>query len=76
MLMLKIGIISIIRAIFTCANRGNECVLDVYERFWKFLEVSQSCNMLQLGVERCSVVSPVCRYALTIISAEDFTQMY
>ena len=27
-----------------------------------------SCNMIQLGVERCGSVSSVCRYVLTIIS--------
>ena len=41
--------------------------LDVYGRFWKFQEVSQSCNMLQLSVEQ---FSSVCRYVLTIISAK------
>ena len=44
--------------------------LDVYGRFWTFQEVSQSCDMLQLGVERCSGVSSVCKYALTIISVK------
>ena len=48
----------------------NECILDVYGRFWKFQEVSQSCNMLQLGIERCSSVSPVCRYVLIIIGVK------
>ena len=43
-------------------------LLDVYVRFWKFQEVSQSCDMLQLGVDPCGRVSPVCRYVLTIIS--------
>ena len=41
--------------------------LDVYVRFWKFQEVSQSCNMLQLYVQRSGSVSPVYRYVLTII---------
>ena len=44
--------------------------LDVYGLFWKFQEGPQSCNMLQLGVERCGGVSPVCRYVLTIISVK------
>ena len=44
--------------------------LDVSERFWKFQEVSQSCNMLRLGVERCGRVSPVSRCVLTIISVK------
>ena len=35
---------------------------------WKLQEVSQSCNMLQLGVEQCGSVSAVCRHALTVIS--------
>ena len=36
-----------------CVVRKTNAFLDVYEHFWKFQEVSQSCNMLQLGVERC-----------------------
>ena len=44
--------------------------LDVYGRFWKFQEVSQSHNMLQLSVDGCGSLSPVCRYVLTIISAK------
>ena len=44
--------------------------LDVYGRFWKFQEVLQSCNMLQLGVERCGSVSPVYRNVLTIINVK------
>ena len=31
--------------------------LDVYGGIWNFMEVSQSCNMLQLDVERCGGVS-------------------
>ena len=30
---------------------------DGYGRIWKFQEVSQSCNMLQLGVKGCGSVS-------------------
>ena len=45
-------------------------VLDVYVRFWKFQEVSQSCNMFQLCVERYGSVFPVCRCVLTIISVK------
>ena len=30
----------------------NDAFLDVYIRFWKFQEASQSCKMLQLCVER------------------------
>ena len=37
-------------------RKTNACS-DVYGRFWKFQEVLQSCNMLQLGVERCGSVS-------------------
>ena len=49
----------------------NECIfLDIYVRFWKSQEVSQSFNMLQLSVERWGRVSPVCRYVLTIISVK------
>ena len=44
--------------------------LDVYGRYWKVQEVSQSCNMVQLGVERCGSVPPVCRYILSIISVK------
>ena len=69
--MLKIDIISIIKAVSTCASSGKRmCLLDVYVCFWKFQEVSQSCNMLQLGVEQCGRVSPrpVCRYVLTIFN--------
>ena len=31
--------------------------VDAYGSFWEFQEVSQSCNMLQLGVERCGSIS-------------------
>ena len=44
--------------------------LDVYVRFWKFQEVSQSCNMLQLCVERFGSVSSVCWYVLTKIGVK------
>ena len=37
--------------------------LGVYRSFCKCQEVLQSCNMLQLGIERC-------RYVLTIISVK------
>ena len=48
------------KTISTCASSET--------RIWKFQEVSQSCNMLQLRVKRCSSVSLVRRYVLTIIS--------
>ena len=44
--------------------------LEVYGHLWRFQEVLQSCNMLQLDVERCGSVSPVCRYVWTIISVK------
>ena len=44
--------------------------LKAYGRFWKFLEVSESCKILQVYVERCDGVSPVWRYILTILSGE------
>ena len=45
-------------------------LLYVHVRFCKFQVVSQSCNMLQLIVELCSIVFPVCRYVLNIISVQ------
>ena len=60
-------------------NKGHFylCVDGKQIRFWtfpdafgKFHEVSQSRNMLQLGVERCGSVSVVCRYVLTITSVK------
>ena len=30
-----------------CVQRKTDAFLDVYGRFWKFQEVSQSCNMLK-----------------------------
>ena len=42
---------------YLCVQRKTNAFLDVYGRFWKFQEVSQSGNMLQLGVERCGSVS-------------------
>ena len=49
----------------------SECVrLDVYGSFWKFQEVLQSCNMLQLTVERHRYIYPVCRCMLTILSGK------
>ena len=41
---------------YLCVQRKTNAFLDVYGRFWKFQEVSQSGNMLQLGVERCGSV--------------------
>ena len=43
-----------------CVQRKTNAFLDVYGRFWKFHQVLQSCNMLQLDVERCSVASLSC----------------
>ena len=58
-------------AISTCASSGKRmCSFDIYGHFWKFQEVSQMCNMLQLGIEQCSSLYPVCRYVLTIISVK------
>ena len=60
---------SIIKAISTSVSIGKQLRhLDGYGGFWKFSEVSQSCNMLQLGVERCCSVCPICSYVLTILS--------
>ena len=42
---------------YLCVQGKTNAFLDVYGRFWKFQAVSQSCNMLQLGIERCSSVS-------------------
>ena len=37
----------------SCGSGGKQMhCLQVYGRFWKFLEVLQSCKMLQLGVHR------------------------
>ena len=52
---------------YLCVQRKTNAFLDVHGRCWKFQQISQSCSMLQLGVERCSRVSSVCRYVLTII---------
>ena len=48
-----------------CVQPKTNAILDVCHPFRSFKD-SQSCNMLELGVERCSSVSPVCRYVLTI----------
>ena len=45
-------------------------LLYVHVQFGKFQVVSQSCIMLQLCVELCSSVFPVCRYVLNIISVQ------
>ena len=51
------------KAISTCASSGKLMRrAEVYGCFWKFLDVSQSCKMLQLAVQRCGSVSSVCRY--------------
>ena len=55
---------------YLCVQRKTNAFLDVHGHFWKFQEVSQICNMLQLGVERCGSVPPVCRYVLTVISVK------
>ena len=57
---------------YLCVQRKTNAFLEVYVPFWKFQEVSQSCNMLKpyMCVERCGSVSPVCRYVLTIISVK------
>ena len=49
--------------------KENECVVRKFiVAFWKFLEYSQSCKMLKLGVQRCGSVSPVCRYVSTMLT--------
>ena len=55
---------------YLCVSGKRVRFLEVYVRFWKFQEVSQSCNMLQLWVERCGSVSPICEYILTVISVK------
>ena len=71
MLLLKIWhYLSNERHFYLCIQGKTNTFLDVYGCFWKFQEFSQSCNMLQLGVERCGSVSPVCRYVLTINSVK------
>ena len=42
---------------YLCVQRKTNAFLDAYGSFWKSHEVSQSCNMSQLGVERCISVS-------------------
>ena len=52
--------------VYLCVQPKMNAILDVYGRFRKCHEVSESCYMLQLGVERCGSISPVFRYVLTI----------
>ena len=40
---------------YLCVQRKTNAFLDVYGRFWKFQEVSQSCNVFSNAV-----VSPSC----------------
>ena len=70
MLMLKIWHYLNYKAHYhLCVQRKTDALLDAYGSFWKFQEVSQRCNMLQLGIERCSSVSALSvDYFLTIIS--------
>ena len=49
-----------------CVERKTNAFFERLRTIWEFQEVSQSCNMLQLCVERCGSVSPVYRYVLTI----------
>ena len=42
--------------LYLCAQQKTNGYLDIYGRFWKF-QVSLSCKMLQLCVERCGSVS-------------------
>ena len=42
---------------YLCVHPKTNAFLDAYGRFWKFQEVSQGCDMLQPGVERCGTVS-------------------
>ena len=57
--------------LYLWVQRKTNAFLDVYGCVWKFQGVSQSRNMLQLGVERCGGASPVCTgYVLTIISVK------
>ena len=44
--------------------------LEVYGPFWKLLEVSQSYEMLELGVEQPGCVSHVYRYSWIILSGK------
>ena len=48
----------------------NDAFLDVYGRFWKFQEVSQSCNMSQLGIYRCGSVSVLSADVFSITSVK------
>ena len=43
---------------------------EVYGRFWKFWEISQSCKMLQLGVQQSSSAPPVSTYVCAIVSGK------
>ena len=47
-----------------CVQRKTNAFLGIYGRFWKLQEVSQSCNMSQLGVEQC--------FSVSILSADMF----
>ena len=42
---------------YLCVQQKTNAFFNGYESFWKFREVLQSCNMLQLGAEGCSSVS-------------------
>ena len=55
---------------YLCVQRKTNAFLGRSRALLEVQEVSQSCNMLQLGVGRCDSVSPVCRYVLTIISVK------
>ena len=54
----------------------NECIMRKFMvAFGRFLEVSQSCKMLQLGVQRCGSVSPVCRYVKLYLVERFYTNV-
>ena len=42
---------------YLCVQQKTNAFFDVYEGFWKFQEVSQSCDMLKLGIQQCGSVS-------------------
>ena len=42
---------------YLCVQRKTHAFLDAFKSFWEFQEVLQSCNMLQLDIERFSSVS-------------------
>ena len=69
--MITLKIWHYLNYLYSFVQRKTNAFLGAYGSFWKFQEVSQSCNILQLGLERCGSASVLSvGHVLAIINAK------